>query len=729
MTEQFGPISAPAGDLERENTKLRKINRVLMDRVERSMDHQGSAFSLFQTAIMLEDKVTERTLALANALHDLEAANDAAETARQFLYEAIESISEGFLLCDAHDRIVLTNGKFGEMWPGVGHCLDAGQPFDALIRRVAASGLVADTIHDPDLWAAYRLERHANPGEPFVVPMADGSWMQISERRTRDGGIVSIYTDITAIKLSEERRREQELAEKSILLQTTLDNLAQGVSVSDASARLVAWNHRFIELLALSEGDIRAGIPLHQLLAAEGLNLHFPPNRTAESLLTEYQSATGRILEVRRNPMPGGGFVTTYTDITEQRLAAEQLREAKESLEQRVEARTRELQAANRGLSAAKSEAEQANLSKTRFLAAASHDLLQPLNAARVFASSLTERRLAPANARLVQSTLKALDSVDGILTALLDISKLDAGVQPVDLRDFRLSDLFTMLSEEYALLASRKGITLHLVPSSLAVRSDARLLGRILRNYLSNAIRYTPPGGRILIGCLRRGAAVLIGVWDSGSGIPADKIDEIFEEFRRLHTDGDTSEKGMGLGLAIVRRIARMLDHPLVVRSQLGRGSAFAVQVPRAATLPPAATRPAPVPAAAVSSLKGARIVVIDNEPEILAGMEVLLAHWGCDIVCARSRAGAMAAQEQPPDLIIADYHLDHGELGLAVIAALRERFGELPAIILTADHSDQLRTQVEKSGCHLLTKPARKGKLRSLMAHLLHGRAAPPA
>lgn len=724
MSERDLVRAAP--ELERENAKLRKINRVLMDRVERSMDHQGNAFALFQTAIVLENKVTERTLALAEALRELETANDTAEKAREFLREAIESISEGFLLCDAADRIVLTNSKCREMLPGVGDALDAGQPFAALIRRVVDLGMIADTARAPSAWVRHRLERHLAPGEPFIVPLDNGNWIQISERPTRDGGIVSIYTDITALKVSEERRRERDLAEKSVLLQATLDNLAQGVSVSDADACLVAWNHRFVGLLALPVEQVHAGTPLGQLLA--GLGLHFPAGDSPASLLTEHRTVAGRVLEVRRNPMPGGGFVTTYTDITEQRLAAEQLREAKESLEQRVEARTRELRTANCELNTAKSEAEQANLSKTRFLAASSHDLLQPLNAARLFASSLAERRLAPANAGLVQSTLKALDSVDGILTALLDISKLDAGVQPVEVRDFRLSDLFTVLGEEYGLLASRKGITLRLAPSSLAVHSDPRLLGRILRNFLSNAIRYTATGGRILVGCRRSGATVLIGVWDTGRGVPADKLDEIFEEFRRLHAKDESSEKGMGLGLAIVRRIARMLTHPLVVRSRLGHGSMFCVEAPRATTLPPSGSRPAPVRAAAVSRLEGARVLVIDNEPDVLAGMEALLSQWGCEAISARSRADALAAvaeRRAPPDLIVADYHLDRDEVGLDAIAALRDRFGEIPAIVLTADHSDALRAQAEGMGCHLLNKPARKGKLRSLMAHLLHGRA----
>ena len=243
-----------------------------------------------------------------------------------------------------------------------------------------------------------------------------------------------------------------------------------------------------------------------------------------------------------------------------------------------------DLEAAKAAEEAARVDAEQANRSKTRFLAAIGHDLLQPLNAARVFASALAERRLSPDNRHMAHSVLLALDSVDEMLAALLDISKLDAGVQPVEIADFRLSDLFSHLAEETRILAGRKSLDLRILPSSKPVRSDPHLLGRIVRNYLGNAVRYTAPGGRVLVGCRRHEAGLLIGVWDTGIGIAPDKLDEIFEEFHRLDAGTDTGAgKGMGLGLAIVKRIARMLDHPMIVESKPGRGSLFGVVVPLA--------------------------------------------------------------------------------------------------------------------------------------------------
>ena len=751
----------PDISLPRDAAKLQKIVKVLMEQVERGIDFQGNAYSLFQTAIVLEDKVRERTRRLETALRDLEqinhelsAAKLQTETAQTRLMEAIESISEGFALFDRDDALVLCNSRFIEFWSD-GHdireVVRPGISFRDLSRWTVENGIVAGVEEDPEAWLQDRLYRHSNPSDPTVVRLASGRWLQIRERPTQDNGIVGIYTDITEVKLDEQRRREQELAEKSILLQSTLDHLMQGVSVFDKHNQLVAWNDRFLDLLDLPEWLVRSGSSFSDYVRYRSARGDYPEgtesaialglDRDRDSLPTKSEQLlhNGTVLEVRCDPMPGGGFVTTYTDITDRKLAARQLKEANESLERRVRERTAELTAVNaklrqeilerakieEALRQAKAEAEEANLSKTRFLAAASHDLLQPLNAARLFATALAERPLPTKEAEFVANIDRALGCVEGLLGTLLHISKLDAGAIAAEKSDFVIGDLLQQLADEYQPLASREGVRLRVVSSSKVVRSDLTLLGRVLRNFLTNAVRYAP-AGRVLLGCRRRGDLVRIETLDTGCGIPAESIGEIFEEFRQLHRDRDQG-KSFGLGLAIVKRIARVLDHAIGVRSVVGKGSAFWIDVPVGA-LPRALPRREATPIA-LNTLSSALIAVIDDQDSILAGMRELLQGWGCTAVVAvdgRTAALDLARTGRDPDIVIADFHLDGGATGVDAVEAFREVYGHsVPGLIITADGSAKVTEIVRRHGFHLLRKPVKPAKLRALLSHLLARRA----
>ncbi|MFN8828729.1 MAG: NahK/ErcS family hybrid sensor histidine kinase/response regulator [Labrys sp. (in: a-proteobacteria)] len=511
------------------------------------------------------------------------------------------------------------------------------------------------------------------------------------------------------------------------ILQTALDNARQGVSVFDSSLRLQAWNRAFRDIWDLPPDLARVGVGLEEIVRFNAERGFYGPGDNTElaaERLRRYVAKdeifqtrvypSGIVVETRTNLLPDGGIVTTHTDITDRVEAAEALEQANERLEQRVRERTEELVKLNEALGAAKAAADEANLSKTRFLAAASHDILQPLNAARLYATTLREKTDGGELSMLAGHVDMSLDAVEDILSTLLDISRIDAGALKPELSAFRIDDILSQLHVEFGPLAREKGLDLRFVPSSLTVRSDRRLLRRLLQNLVSNAIKYTLKG-RVLIGVRRRGAHLVIGVFDTGLGIPKSKQKTVFREFQRLD-QGAKIARGLGLGLSIVERLARLLGHRLDLASEPGRGTMFSIEVPIAPAAPP--TVPHPVEPAATMPLDGLRILAIDNEPRILDGMAALLEGWGASVMRAADGAQALAAAEASrPDVVLADYHLDETD-GLAVIEALRARLGaDLPAVLITADRSPAVRAAAQAVSVPILAKPIKPAHLR---AHL---------
>ena len=425
------------------------------------------------------------------------------------------------------------------------------------------------------------------------------------------------------------------------------------------------------------------------------------------------------------NVQGGNAFSLFQTAITLEGKISERTAELSD-LTHRLMHEISERRQAELALLSAKGEAERANLSKTKFLAAAGHDLHQPLNAARLFLGALADEVSSERAQGLIARIEAALETVDELLSTLLDISKLDSGAWPVEVSCFAISPLLRRLAEEYAPQARSYGLSLSTVTTSAVVRTDRTLLERVLRNFISNAIRYTDTG-RILIGCRGRGDLVSIEVWDTGIGIPAEKRARIFEEFQQLGAAPRRQEKGLGLGLAIVERIARLLALEIEVESRLGHGSKFAVLVPRG--LLEDRTDDIADGRSAESSMEvgfdGRLVLCIDNDVQVLEGMAELTASWGCELIAATSTDEAIAAitrTARVPDLLIADYHLDNGAVGTDAIALLRGRFGEaFPVLVISSNRTAALRAELKARGLSFLAKPIAPGRLRAMMNYLL--------
>ncbi|WP_191625004.1 hybrid sensor histidine kinase/response regulator NahK/ErcS' [Pseudomonas fluorescens] len=857
VPQDIAELQAELARLRLENHKLQRINGALIERVESGGTRGNDPYAAFQHSVVLAEQVRERTDALNQAMAELKAGNHLlsearlrAETAHQHLIDAIESISDAFVLFDAEQRIVLFNSRFKAFWSNSRVRINAGMRLTEVKRLMLNNALFTE-------------EPRGHADENLLYRLQNGRWLQVSERPTQEGGRVILFTDITDVKLSETMRREQAVAQKSHLLQRAVDNLSQGVAMVSAEGILELWNRRFLELSGLA--PVAAHRPFAEVIADSELNLLTPASRDGNGRPVrecEQRLYDGRVLEIRTHPLPTGGFVNTFTDITERyqhaealsesehwirlitdhvpaliaylnadlvyeftnkvyeewycwprgvmlgqslrevhseqhyqrlesyvaralagesvtfefaetnvnnqerymlrsyvpnrlasgevvgifvlirditerRRTAEALHQAYQNLELRVRERTAELTTLNdqllreiderrlveSRLREAKQEAEQANLSKTKFLAAVSHDLLQPLNAARLFTSALLERREPMSSEILVRNVSNSLEDVENLLGTLVDISKLDAGVIKADIAPFALSELLDTLAAEYTQVARSEGLQLHFIGCSALVRSDIQLLARILRNLLSNAIRYTY-SGRVVLGCRRHHQCLTIEVWDSGMGIAEHRLEEIFQEFKRGDVQRPDQDRGLGLGLAIVEKIAGILGHRIHVRSWPGRGSMFSVEVPLSATAPkPQLALQMSEPM--LERLRGARIWVLDNDATICAGMRTLLEGWGCRVVTALSEedlARQVDNDHAEVDLLIADYHLDNDCNGVDAVARINaRRASPIPAMMITANYSNELKQQIRELGHTLMHKPVRPMKLKTAMSHLL--------
>ncbi|MEM9355606.1 MAG: PAS domain-containing hybrid sensor histidine kinase/response regulator [Pseudomonadota bacterium] len=515
------------------------------------------------------------------------------------------------------------------------------------------------------------------------------------------------------------------------LLQSALDQVRHGISVCDGNNKLICWNRQFRQLLELPPELGRVGVPLDRILRVcaergdfgQGNVDNLVANRLTQMALKqqtfqERLNGGEKIIEFRTTSMPQGGIVTTYLDISDRVRSANALERANQTLEQRVRERTAELVKVNEALEQAKRKADELNLDKTRFIAAASHDILQPMNAARLYTSSLLERSLPPDESRIAQSIDASLVAVEEIFQTLVDLSRMDAGRLEAEMQPVNLATMLERLRVEFDPIARNKRLEFTIVNSSSWVHSDPKLLHRLLQNLVSNAIKYTDLG-KILLGVRHRAGLIEIQVIDTGPGIPAARHAEVFKEFHRLDSTAG-SGRGIGLGLSIVDRISRLLDHHVGLRSTQGKGSCFFVRL-HEIEAQQETPKPEVLPAFA---LNGVHVLCIDNEPEVLDGMATLLGGWHCVVTKATSVEEALAGvrmQSRPVDIVLADYHLDNNVTGDNAIEELRAVLGAgLPAAIITADNSPEVHRKLRDSAIPVLRKPVKAGALRATISRL---------
>ncbi|ODT73264.1 MAG: hypothetical protein ABS75_00875 [Pelagibacterium sp. SCN 63-23] len=524
-----------------------------------------------------------------------------------------------------------------------------------------------------------------------------------------------------------------------------MDHIPQGIALFDAGLRLVMSNRRYNTLLALPADLIRPGSALFDMalylaergdlgpgdaarLAIERIN----QLTSAPVIVTQRVDSSGRALEFHSSRLPDGGLVVSFSDVTARVRAESQLEQVNQTLERRVEERTSTLRQVNTELEAARAKADASNHDKTRFLAAASHDLLQPLNAARLYTSTLIERAKSTAFAELANSIEASLTAVEDIMSALLDISRIDSGALKPAPMPIQAQDLLKKTEVEFAPMARERSIALRIVPTRAMVLADRSLVGRIVQNLVSNAIKYTPVGGKVLVGLRKRGNRWRLDVVDKGIGFNRDQHRLVFAEFSRLER-GARMAQGLGLGLSIVQRLVSAMGLTLELDSREGYGSRFSIYLPAVRNARPSGETE-PMPGEAGFGTLDLKVLCVDNERAILEAMEGLLSHWGCDVRTALSLKQIdreHLLEGWYPDLVLMDYHLDQTS-GLDAIEWLRHNLGgHLPAALVTADRSPAVRTLAEERGIAVITKPVKPAALRATISGLANQsvRAAPRA
>ena len=726
----------PNDPLDVQVAKQAKIIDALVRRAGRQHEVGHSAYAAFQSAIALQEQVWAKTRDLERTSNELELVRFDREQTQKNLADALSVMEGGFALF-TDGKLQVCNDLFKSLLPDISDVILPDLGIDAYFDGLERSVL---TVTGEARTQENLAEARHGPSEAslhtFVLELQGDRWFQISQQRTSSDNVIILQTEITDIVRKNRSERDDLIDMQAHYLQAAFDHMSLGICTFASDGTVMMHNDQFRDLLGLSYlllqkgthfSQIREFIEHNYLISIsdlEGVGDWLSRLKSDGQLRERLRHASGRVLDLHLHRLPDSGFLVDVKDVTLESRTTQQL-------EKRVEERTSELTEANRRLTRqyeeqarveeelrlAKEEAEAAVSSKTRFLAAASHDLLQPINAAKLLISTLGDMARGSSLESMVERLDGSFNSMESLLHALLDISRLESTGSGLSPSEFCLGTMIGAVIEDQAPIAAKKGVRLDFVPSSVWVRSDQRYLLRSIQNLVVNAIQYTD-NGRVLVGCRRRGNAIVLEVWDTGIGISHKDQKRIFDEFTRAENVPEGT--GMGLGLSIVDRTCRHLGHVLGVRSKPGVGSVFSIEIETVTARPPVAAPELPlryVPETELDLI----VLVVENEPDVLFATVQKLESWGASVLGTRSTPEALTTVRDmgiPPDIILADYQLDGADTGIASIRAVREETGaHVPAIMITADRRASLVSAGAEEDFTVLTKPVQLSRLRPLI------------